>query len=100
MLNNYDLTDICSNLEIPLNLVCMKNELPLKLKEGFYIINLDSAPNSGTHWLNLVIRDKDALFFDSFGCIPATEIIDAVKKSKLHLYFNNWVIQNIESELC
>jgi hypothetical protein len=82
MLNNYDLTEIADSLDLPLNLVSMRNEIAKRLKNGDYIINLQSSDEgSGTHWLNLVIRDKDALIFDSFGCIPATEIIDAVKKT-------------------
>ena len=100
MLNNYDLSEVCNNLDIPLNGVYMKNTIPKKLKEGFYIINLDSAPNSGTHWLTLLLSDKTALYADPFAAPPPIEIIDAVKKSKLHLYFNNWVIQDIDSELC
>jgi hypothetical protein len=101
MLNNYELTEIADSLEIPLEAVVMKDEIPLKLKSTNYIINLQSSDEgSGSHWLNLLVRNKDALYVDPFGAPPPTEIIDAVKRNKLHLYYNAYIIQDIDSELC
>ena len=88
MLDNLELTCICKDLEIPLNGIYMKNELPKKLKNGNYIVNLDSAPNFGTHWLTLILRDKDALFCDPFGAPPPVEVEEALKKIK-----NIYIIQ-------
>jgi hypothetical protein len=57
----------------------MKNELPVKIKDGNYIINLQSSTQGdGTHWTALIIRNDTALYFDSFGAPPSTEIIDFV----------------------
>jgi hypothetical protein len=62
----------------------MKDEIPKRLKNGVYIINLQSSDEgSGSHWLNLIVRDKTALYVDPFGAICPTEIIHAVKQNHL-----------------
>jgi hypothetical protein len=80
----------------------MKDELPVKIKDGNYIINLQSSTQgNGTHWTALIIRNDTALYFDSFGAPPSTEIIDFVKKRKnIHLAFNNEIIQDLKSSNC
>jgi len=80
----------------------MKDQLPLKIKDGNYIINLQSSTQGdGTHWTALIIRNDTALYFDSFGAPPSTEIIDFVKKRKnIHLAFNNEIIQDLKSSNC
>ena len=107
MLSNIDLETLCIHYKIPMVSICMKDELPKKVEDGNYIINLqnseapDGSFNSGTHWLALKIQGKKACFFDSFGCPPATEICDYVKKRKgSRLAFNNWDVQDMRSENC
>jgi len=80
----------------------MKDQLPVKIKDGNYIINLQSSTQGdGTHWTALIIRNDTALYFDSFGAPPSTEIIDFVKKRKrIHLAFNNEIIQDLKSSNC
>ena len=104
MLTNYDLEDLCEHYRIPLIGIYMKDQLPSRVRNGNYIINLDSSnggKNKGTHWTALVIHNKDALFFDPFGATPSIEIRQFVKRRKgVHLGFNNWVIQDLISENC
>ena len=104
MLTNYDLEDLCEHYRIPLLGIYMKDQLPNRVQNGNYIINLDSSnggKNKGTHWTALVINNKDALFFDPFGATPSIEIRQFVKGRKdSHLGFNNWVIQDLKSENC
>jgi len=80
----------------------MKDQLPVKIKDGNYIINLQSSTQGdGTHWTALIIRNDTGLYFDSFGAPPSTEIIDFVKKRKrIHLAFNNEIIQDLKSSNC
>ena len=82
----------------------MKDQLPTRVRNGNYIINLDSSnggKNKGTHWTALVIHNKDALFFDPFGATPSVEIREFVKRRKgSRVGFNNWVIQDLKSENC
>ena len=107
MLSNVDLQNLAIHYHIDLVDICMKNELPKKVVDGNYIINLqnseapDGSFNPGTHWLALVIQGKKACFCDSFGCPPAKEICDYIKKRKgCRLAYNNWDIQDMRSENC
>jgi hypothetical protein len=101
-LSNYQIEDIAKHYRIPLIDCCMKDELPQTIKDGYYIINLESSTQgNGTHWTALIIQPNIAVFFDSFGAPPSTEIIHFVKKRKgLHLAFNNEIIQDLESDNC
>ena len=107
MLSNVDLQNLAIHYHIDLVDICMKDEMPEKVVDGNYIINLensedpDGSYNSGTHWLGLKIQGKKACYFDSFGAPPPKEICDYVKKRKgSRLAFNNWDIQDLRSENC
>ena len=101
-LTNYEIEDVAKHYHIPLIDCCMKDELPHSLKDGYYIINLQSSTQGdGTHWTVLIVQPKIAVFMDSFGAPPSTEIVDFVKKRKgIHLAFNNEIIQDLSSENC
>ena len=47
-----------------------RNNLPKKIKNGAYVINLDEY--AGTHWIALFCTKNEIVYFDSFGveCIP------------------------------
>jgi hypothetical protein len=102
MLTNIDLEQMCHHYSVPLYFCGMKNELPSKVRDGNYIINLDSSTHSsGTHWTALVIDGNQAAFFDSFGALPSKQVIDFCKKRhNLRLTYNNWIIQDLQSENC
>ena len=44
-----------------------RNNLPNKIKDEAYIINLDEYSNIGTHWVALQVQNNDVTYFDSFG---------------------------------
>ena len=44
------------------NGVFSRNNLPKKIKDGAYIINLDEYSNVGTHWIALFCKKKMKLF--------------------------------------
>jgi len=102
MLSNFDLERLAEFYNLPLVAVAMKDELPATVKDGCYIINLQSSTSgSGTHWLGLFIHKNNAYYFDSFGAPPSVEIIKFVKKRKgCHLYYNNFIIQDLKSGNC
>ena len=102
MLTNIDLEQLCHHYGVPLQVCCMRNELPDKIKDGHYIINLDSSNHSsGTHWTALTIHGKEAAYFDSFGALPCVELIAFCKKRHgMKMVFNNWVIQDLDSDNC
>ena len=44
-----------------------RDNLPNKVNDGAYIINLDDYSDIGTHWVNLYIQNNDVTYFTSFG---------------------------------
>jgi len=70
-LTNYEIEDIAKHYCIPLIDCCMKDELPHSLKDGYYVINLESSSQGeGTHWTVLIVQPKVAVFMDTFGAPP------------------------------
>ena len=45
----------------------MRNNLPKKIKDGAYVINLDEYADVGTHWIALFCNRNEIVYFDSFG---------------------------------
>ena len=101
-LSNYEIEEVANHYHIPLIDCCMKDELPRTIKDGSYVVNLESSSQGeGTHWTTLIVQPNIAVFFDSFGAPPSTEIVDFVKKRKgIHMAFNNEIIQDLSSENC
>lgn len=95
-LSNIDIEEILKSQKIKVT-VYMKDELPLTLKRGFYVINLQSSTvGSGTHWTALYYNSKHSYYFDPFGFIAPTQV-----EQKLNEYtFNNKQIQNSKSTAC
>ena len=99
MLSNFDLERLAEFYHLPLVAITMKDELPTKVVDGCYIINLQSSTSgNGTHWLSLFIYKTNSYFFDSYGAPPSVEIMKFVKKRKgCHMYYNNFIIQDLKS---
>ena len=101
MLSNFEIADIFQAYRVPLTFIGMKNELPKKVSNGSYIINLESAPLDGSHWVALVVRGNDAFYFDSYGAYPPTDVVRFVKRRKIcKMAFNQSIIQDLRSECC
>ena len=43
-----------------------RNNLPNKVKDGAYVINLDKHSDIGTHWIAVYVTNNDITYFDSF----------------------------------
>ena len=48
------------------NCVFWRNNLPKKIKDRAYVINLDEYTDVGTHWIALFCNRNDIVYFDSF----------------------------------
>ena len=48
--------------------VYSRNNLPKKIKDGAYVINLDEYADTGTHWIALFCNRIEVVNFDSFWC--------------------------------
>ena len=112
MLSNFELINLASKMNMPLERICFKNELkhePLKYNVGYIINSQDDTDedtgedNVGSHWTALYIAKlKDGriqpLFFDSFGAPPAEDIKKYVAPHYLpHLTKD---IQSLMSDVC
>ena len=49
------------------NGVYSRDNLPKITKKGGYVINLDEYENTGTHWIALLVKINEVIYFDSFG---------------------------------
>ena len=60
--------------------VFSRNNLPKKMQDEPYVINLDEYADVGTHWVALFCNRNEIVYFDSFGVehVPAEikEFID------------------------
>ena len=44
-----------------------RDNLPKKINDGAYVINLDGHADVGTHWIALYVKKIEIIHFDSFG---------------------------------
>ena len=65
-LTNFEIQKYYQN-EPRFNGVYSRDNLPNKIKDGAYVINLDEYSDIGTHWVALYIKNNDVTYFDSFG---------------------------------
>ena len=49
------------------NEVSSRDNLPDKIKDGAYVINLDEYSDIRTGWIALSVNTKSVTYFDSFG---------------------------------
>ena len=47
--------------------VFSRDNLPKKIKDEAYVINLDEYADVGTHWIALFCSCSEIVYFDSFG---------------------------------
>ena len=65
-LTNFEIKVYYQN-EPRFNGVYSRDNLPDKIKDGAYVVNLDAYFDIGTHWITLCANNKTATYFDSFG---------------------------------
>ena len=64
-LTNFEIQRYYQN-EPRFNGVFSRNNLPLKIKDGVYLINLDEYADVGTHWIASFCNRNENVYFDSF----------------------------------
>ena len=71
------------NIIIYINGVYSRDNLPNKIKDRVYIVNLDESFDIETHWVVLHVNNNHSTFFDNFRVehIPK-EIKEFIKKQK------------------
>ena len=65
-LTNFEIQKYYQN-EPRFNGVYSRNNLPKKIKDGAYVINLDEYADVSTHWIALFCNRNEIVYFDNFG---------------------------------
>ena len=95
-LSDLNIRNYVEKLKLPLENILMRDEIKDNLHVGFYIINLDTSNNEGTHWTVCYAHPLKSYYFDSYGFLPPLEL---ERKIKPFLY-NDKDIQDWNSEAC
>lgn len=95
-LTNTDLEKLINEMKLPLNNIIMRDETKEINDDGFYIINLDTSKNEGTHWTALYYHPLKSYYFDSFGFVPPYEVEEVINP----YHYNNKDIQDYNSDAC
>ena len=66
LLTNFEIQKYNQNKK-RFNGVFSQDNLPNKIKDGAYIMNLDEYSDVGTHWVALYVKNNDITYFDGFG---------------------------------
>ena len=64
-LTNFEIQKYYEN-EPRFNGAFSRDNLPKKIKDGAYVINLDEYADTGTHWIALFCKKNEIVYFDSF----------------------------------
>ena len=97
-LTNFELEMYYRN-EPRFNGVFSRNNLPKKIKDGAYIINLDEYADVGTHWIALFCKKNEIVYFDSFGVEHIPEEIKEFIGNK-NIKANIFRVQANDSVMC
>ena len=76
-----------------------RNNLPKKVKDGAYVINLDEYADIGTHWIGLFCNRSQIVYFDSFGVEYVPEEIKQFVGDK-NIIANIYWVQANNSVMC
>ena len=90
-ISNFDIIELCRELNINLVDVCYKNEILNKEPvDGGYILNMtdsDDDDTTGTHWVALFCSGNNAFYFDSFGVGVVDDVVSFLS-NKSKIYYN------------
>ena len=88
-----------SKNESRFNGVYSRDNLPNKIKDGAYVINLDEYSDIGAHCVALWVNNNNVTYFDSFGVEHIPKEIIKFNKNK-DIKTNIFRIQAYDSIMC
>ena len=97
-LTNFELEMYYEN-ERRFNGVFLRNNLPLKIKDGAYVTYFDEYADVGTHWIALFCNRNEIVYFDSFGVEHVPEEIKEFIGNK-NIKANIFRVQANNSVMC
>ena len=78
--------------------VFSRDNMPKKIKDGAYVINLEECKDVGTNWIALFCKSSEIVSFDSFGVEYVPEEIkefvgnENIKTNNFRIQANNSVM--------
>ena len=81
-LTNFQIQKYYEN-EPRFNGVFSRDNLPKKIKDGAYVINLDEYADTSTHWIALFCKKNEIVYFDSFDVEHIPEEIKRLLEIKI-----------------
>ena len=81
------------------NAVYSRDNLPNKIKDAVYVIDLDEYSDIGTHWIDLYTLNDNVPYFDSFGVEHIPKEIKKFIGNKI-IKTNIFRIQAYNSVMC
>ena len=97
-LTNFEIQKYYQN-QTRFNGVYSRDNLPDKIKDGAYIINLDEYSNIGNHWVALYVVSNNVPYFDKFGVEHIRKEIKTFISNK-NIKTNIFRIQAYDSIMC
>ena len=97
-LTNFEIQTYYQN-EPRFNGFYSRDNLPDKIKDRAYVINLDKYSDIGTHWIALCVSTKTVIYFDSFGVEHIPKEIKKFINNK-NIIVNIFRIQAYDSIMC
>ena len=97
-LTNFEIQKYYQN-KLTFNGVFSRNNLPKKVKDGAYVINLDEHADVGTHWIALFCDRNEIVYFESFGVEHIHEEIKELIGNK-NRKANNFRVRRNDSVMC
>ena len=98
-LTNFEKESYYQN-EPRFNCVYSRDNLPDKIEDGAYVINLDEYSDIGTHWIALYVNNKTAAYFDSFGIEHISKEVKKIINNNKNIIANTFRIQAYGSVMC
>ena len=97
-LTNFEIQAYYQN-EPRFNGVYSRDNLPDKIKDGAYVVNLDEYSDIGTHWIALYVNNRIVTYFDSFGVEHIPKEIKKFINIK-NIILSIYRVQNYDSVIC
>ena len=97
-LTNFEIQKYYENKQ-KFNGVFSRDNLPKKIKDGGYVINLEEYKDVGTHWIALFCKKNEIVYFDSFGVEHIPEEIKEFVGNK-NIKANIFCVQANNSVMC
>ena len=76
-----------------------RDNLPDKIKDEAYVVNLDEYSDIGAHWIALDVNNETVTYFDFFGIEHIPKEIKSFTNNK-NIIANIYRVQNYDSVMC